>query len=162
MCIFAVLISNSRIPNTIVIFDSTLRFPNQADVACFRSRFPIHDSAVSRFRESASFSQFRDYAISRFRNFAIPQIRGFAIPQFRDSAFRDCAIARFRDSAISRFRNSAFPRFHPVSAEALSREHPRCSIEAHRQRNAAFATSAPPQLAVSGLATLKWLHVQTI
>jgi len=142
MYIFDVLISNSRFPNTIVISDSNSRFQIKADVACFRFRFPIpiHASAISRIRESASFSQFRDSAISRFRNFAIPQFRDFAIPRFR--IFR---IARFRDFAIPQFRDFAIPRFHPVSAEALSREHPRCSIAAHRQRSAAFATSAQRQ-----------------
>ena len=150
MCIFDALNSNSRFPNTIVISDSKLRFPNQSDVACFRSRFPNYDSAISRvrvffailrFRESASFSQFRDSAIPQFRDSMISRIRNFAF-----SGLRDSAISRFRIFAIPEFRDLAIPRFLPVSAEALSREHPRCSIEAHRQRSAAFATSAPRQI----------------
>ena len=101
------------------------------------SRF--RDFAVSRVREF--------FAFSRFRNFAIPQFRNFAIPRFRDSAISHFRIARFSDFAIPEFRDFAIPRFHPVSAEALSREYPQCSIEAHRQRSAAFATLAPRQIA---------------
>ena len=81
-------------------------------------------------------------AISRFRDFAISRFRGFAI-----SGMRDSAVSRFRNFAISQFRDFAIPRFHPVSGEAVSRGYPRCSIEAHRQRSAAFATSAPRQIA---------------
>ena len=66
------------------------------------------------------------------------QFRDSAIPRFRDSAvshfpgMRDSAISRVRNFAISQFRDFAIPRFHPVSGGAVSREHPRCSIEAHR------------------------------
>ena len=122
------------------ISGSKSRFPIQADVACFRFRFPI---------------PIRDFAISRFRGF----FREFVIPQFRHSAisrFRDSAIPGFRDSAISRFRDFAIPEFpafavspsvrKSVTSE-LSREYPRGSgFEAHQQRGAAFARSAPRQL----------------
>ena len=112
------------------------------------SRF--RDFAVSRVREffrNFAIPQFRDSVNSRFRNSVISRFHDFAIPRFRVSGLRDSAISRFRYFAIPEFRDFAIPRFHLVSAEALSREHPRCSIEAHRQCSAAFATSSPPQLA---------------
>ena len=43
--------------------------------------------------------------------------------------------------------NGRNPKTGVSDVEVLVREHPRCSIEAHRQRSAAFATSAPRQLA---------------
>ena len=101
---------------------------------------------------SDSNSRFRNFAISRFfLDFAIPRFRDFAILQFRDSAispFHDVAMPRFRDSAISLFRDFAVPpSIRKRDTSELSREYPRCSIfEAHRQRRAAFATSAPRQL----------------
>ena len=91
MCIFDVLISNSRFPNTIVISDSNSRFPIEADVACLRSRFPIpiHNSAISQVRKF--------FAISRFRNFAIHQFRDSTISRYRIARFRNFAISQFRD-----------------------------------------------------------------
>ena len=69
-----------------------------SNVAYLRSdfRFPIRDSAISRFH---------DFTISRFHDFAIPQFGDFAVPRFRDSV-----ILRFRDFTIpiSRFRDFDF------------------------------------------------------
>ena len=133
MCIFDVLISNSRFPNTIVISDSNSRLPIKADVACFRSRFPIpiHDSAISRFREFASYSHFRDSAFSRFRNSAMTRFRDSMISRFRDFAFQDCAIARFRNSAISRFRDfTQYPQ-------------KRCRVNIPDVRSKRIGTAAP-------------------
>ena len=136
-----------------MISDSKARCPIQADVACFRFRSPIptQDFAISRFRY---FSRIRDSVISRFRNFAIPQFRDSAISGFRDfanSGFRDFSITRFRNFAIPQFRDFAIsPSIRKSATSELSREHPRGSVfEAHRQRTAAFATSAPRQLAES-------------
>ena len=129
MCIFDVLISNSRFPSTIVISESNSRFPNKADVVCFRSRFPIpiHDSAISRFRESARF-------------------RDCAIPRFRDSAISHFRIARFRDSAISRFRNSTIWRFRGFTHYPQKR----CRVnipDVRSKRIGSAAPRLPPQLA---------------